>query len=132
MYPNAELILQWATLVSSFENLSAFLPNFDSNWASVIEGDFLLCQMHPDRADINKSSARLFYRIAKNHHFVDGNKRSALVALYLFIYLNSYEFDVPWEEMYVVAKYIAEAEEGSEKVIADLALTFSDFLVPKI
>lgn len=130
-YPNAELILRWAILVSSFENLSKFLPNFDLHWAKVIEGDFILCQMNPDREDIHKTSARLFYRIIKNHHFVDGNKRSALIALYLFIYTNSYEIDVRWNKMYVIAKLIAEVDQDSEEVISGLSQMFSEYIVMK-
>lgn len=128
-YPNAELILRWATLVSSYENLSEFLPNFDSQWAKTIEGDFILCQMNPDSEDINKTSARLFYRIIKNHHFIEGNKRFALLAFYLFIYTNSYDIDVRWQKMYEIAKVVAEAEDDSEEVISGLSQFFSEYLV---
>ncbi len=45
----------------------------------------------PDVADLSASYA---YGIAKNHAFVDGNKRTALVALELFLECNGYELTV--------------------------------------
>jgi death on curing protein len=42
----------------------------------------------PDTADLAASYA---VGLAKNHPFVDGNKRTAFVALELFLYLNGFE-----------------------------------------
>ncbi len=43
---------------------------------------------NPDAAAL---AAAYTFGIAKNHAFVDGNKRTALVALELFLALNGYE-----------------------------------------
>src|SRR5438552_360670 len=40
-------------------------------------------------------------RIAKNHPFVDGNKRTAYVVMVLFLKLNGYELTAPKEERVV-------------------------------
>lgn len=37
-------------------------------------------------------AAALFYSLANNHSFVAGNKRTALAALYLFLWINGLEF----------------------------------------
>ena len=42
----------------------------------------------PDHADL---AAAYGYGIARNHPFVDGNKRSAFVAVELFLALNGYQ-----------------------------------------
>jgi len=42
----------------------------------------------PDVADL---AAAYAFGLAKNHAFIDGNKRTALVALESFLLLNSYE-----------------------------------------
>jgi death on curing protein len=42
----------------------------------------------PDLADL---AAAYAYGIARNHPFIDGNKRTALVASFTFLYLNGYK-----------------------------------------
>ena len=43
------------------------------------------------RDDLAKLAAAYVYGIARNHGFVDGNKRTALVVADLFLMLNGYE-----------------------------------------
>jgi len=43
--------------------------------------------------DIARLAAAYAYGIAKNHGFMDGNKRTALVTADLFLMLNGYELD---------------------------------------
>ncbi len=38
------------------------------------------------------------FRIARNHSFNDGNKRTALPALYTLLGLNGYDLEAPGEE----------------------------------
>lgn len=45
---------------------------------------------HPD-ADIAELAAAYGYGIARNHPFLDGNKRTAFVVTELFLILNGYE-----------------------------------------
>lgn len=42
----------------------------------------------PDAAEL---AAAYAYGIARNHPFIDGNKRTALVASFTFLYLNGYK-----------------------------------------
>lgn len=48
-----------------------------------------------ERADLAKLAAAYGFGIARNHPFVDGNKRMALLAIYTFLGLNDIDFDVP-------------------------------------
>ena len=41
--------------------------------------------------DISELAAAYAYGIARNHPFIDGNKRTALVASFSFLYLNGYK-----------------------------------------
>ncbi|MDE2384684.1 MAG: type II toxin-antitoxin system death-on-curing family toxin [Alphaproteobacteria bacterium] len=41
-------------------------------------------------ADLAELAAAYAFGIARNHPFVDGNKRTALVASFTFLYLNGY------------------------------------------
>jgi death-on-curing protein len=45
------------------------------------------------RADIATLAAAYAFGLAKNHGFVDGNKRVAFVAAYVFLGLNGYDLD---------------------------------------
>lgn len=61
----------------------------------------------PDLADL---AATLAYGLARNHPFVDGNKRTAYVACRTFIALNGAELEAPLEEKYVTILALAEGK----------------------
>lgn len=61
----------------------------------------------PDFADLAASYA---IGIAKNHPFVDGNKRAALLATGLFLYLNGYRLSVSQAEATLTMLAIAAGE----------------------
>ncbi len=58
----------------------------------------------PDAADL---AAAYAFGIARNHAFVDGNKRTALLAAYMFLQLNGYELDAPEAETVIVVTDVA-------------------------
>ncbi|MEM6783135.1 MAG: type II toxin-antitoxin system death-on-curing family toxin [Bacteroidota bacterium] len=60
----------------------------------------------PD-ADIATLAAAYGFGIAKNHPFVDGNKRTAFVSLYVFLGLNGYDLDVPEPEVVTTMEGVA-------------------------
>ncbi|HET7923206.1 MAG TPA: type II toxin-antitoxin system death-on-curing family toxin [Gammaproteobacteria bacterium] len=59
----------------------------------------------PDLADL---AASLAYGLAKNHPFVDGNKRTAHVCYRVFLALNDVEFEAGDEDKYVTMVSLAE------------------------
>lgn len=56
------------------------------------------------------------YGLAKNHPFLDGNKRVAFVAMATFIELNGYSLDVPETEVVVTMERLAADEETQESI----------------
>src|ERR1700689_3007489 len=46
-------------------------------------------------AKLAELAAAYAFGIARNHPFVDGNKRTSLLALYTFLGVNGIDFDVP-------------------------------------
>jgi len=48
-----------------------------------------------DSAELPELAAAYGYGIARNHPFIDGNKRTSLLALYTFLGLNGVDFIVP-------------------------------------
>lgn len=61
----------------------------------------------PDLADL---AASLAYGLARNHPFVDGNKRTAHVCYRVFLELNGLELDVSDEDKYVTILALAEGK----------------------
>lgn len=59
----------------------------------------------PDIADL---AASLAYGLARNHPFVDGNKRTAHVCYRVFLALNDVEFDANDEDKYIAMMSLAE------------------------
>ena len=48
-----------------------------------------------ENAELPELAAAYAFAIARNHPFVDGNKRTSLLALYTFLGVNVIDFDVP-------------------------------------
>jgi death-on-curing protein len=69
----------------------------------------------PDIADL---AAAYAYGIARNHPFVDGNKRTAAVVSETFLLLNGYDLEASDAEL-VVAFLALAAGELSEDEMAD-------------
>ena len=71
----------------------------------------------PD-ADIARLAAAYAFGIAKNHPFVDGNKRTALVACRTFLILNGYQLNATPTDKYLTFLSLAEGSL-SEEDLAD-------------
>ena len=50
--------------------------------------------------------------MARNHAFVDGNKRTAIVTAMLFLYLNGYNMTANDGELYLFTMGVAAGEIG--------------------
>jgi death-on-curing protein len=61
-------------------------------------------------ADIALQAAVLAHGIAEGQHFLEGNKRTALVALRTFVSINGYNVDVSQEER---ANWIISLSQGT-------------------
>ena len=75
-------------------------------------------------ADLADLAASLAFGLARNHPFVDGNKRTAAVACEVFIMLNSVELDAEDHELYPL--YLALAEGSLDEA------GFAEWLRPRI
>src|SRR3954452_19768601 len=70
-----------------------------------------------EAAELPELAAAYAYGIARNHPFIDGNKRTSLLALYTFLGLNGVDFIVP--EANAAAMILALAAGGvSEENLA--------------
>ncbi|MCO5130567.1 MAG: type II toxin-antitoxin system death-on-curing family toxin [Xanthobacteraceae bacterium] len=68
-----------------------------------------------EQDDLAELAAAYAFGIARNHPFVDGNKRTSLLALYTFLGVNGVDFVVPEAEAAAIILALAagEVSEGS-------------------
>ena len=76
--------------------------------------------------DLATLAAAYAFGIAKNHPFIDGNKRAALVAAYAFLAINDFELEAPEPEAVSVILGTADGSLSEE----DLALWIRSHLTP--
>jgi death on curing protein len=76
--------------------------------------------------DLATLSAAYAFGIAKNHPFVDGNKRAALVAAYTFLAINGFELEAPEPETVTMIFGTADGSLSED----DLAAWIRSHLVP--
>jgi death-on-curing protein len=70
------------------------------------------------KADLGTLAAAYVYGLAKNHGFIDGNKRVAFMAAYTFLGLNARDLDATEPEVAAViegvaASHVSEAALGA-------------------
>src|SRR5688500_13692549 len=82
------------------------------------------------RGFIRKASI-LFYGLIKNHSLSNGNKRMACIALAYFCYLNHYDFKIPMEDFYSLAKFVSESmPQEDEKCKAKIYSILKKYVRP--
>jgi death on curing protein len=64
--------------------------------------------------DLGALAAAYGFGIARNHPFVDGNKRTALAALIVFLNLNKFDLDAPPEAATAIVLALAAGEIGED------------------
>lgn len=65
---------------------------------------------------IFKMAAAYGFHICKNHPFFDGNKRTALVAIYTFLYVNGYHLQADKKSLYAVMIDLANGKLEKEEL----------------
>jgi death-on-curing protein len=69
-----------------------------------------------ENAELPELAAAYAFAIARNHPFVDGNKRTSLLALYTFLGVNGIDFDVPEAEAAAMILSLAAGEVSEESL----------------
>jgi death-on-curing protein len=69
-----------------------------------------------ENASISRQAATLFWGVIKNHPFLDGNKRTALVITDLFLRANGFTFAATEDEQFALAIEVAEHNESVDLV----------------
>jgi death-on-curing protein len=69
-----------------------------------------------ESAELPELAAACGYGIAKNHPFVDGNKRTSLLAIYTFLGINGVDFIVPEADAAAMIFALAAGEVSEESL----------------
>jgi death-on-curing protein len=69
-----------------------------------------------ENAELPELAAAYGYGIARNHPFIDGNKRTALLAIYTFLGVNGVDFIVPEADAAAMIVSLAAGEIGEESL----------------
>jgi death on curing protein len=80
--------------------------------------------LHPTIAD---QAAAYLYHIAKNHPFIDGNKRTAFAVMDAFLRFNGHSLPITNEETYGLVIQVAQSDIAKAELTAKLKGT----IVPK-
>ena len=67
-----------------------------------------------ENGELPELAAAYAFGIARNHPFVDGNKRTSLLALYTFLGINDLDFVVPEAEAAAIILALAAGEVSEE------------------
>jgi death-on-curing protein len=67
-------------------------------------------------ADLFEMAAAYLYHIVQNHPFVDGNKRTGVVAALVFLDLNGVEIDAPRGSIYELTMSVAQGRAGKDEI----------------
>lgn len=65
-------------------------------------------------------AAALHFSIVRNHAFVDGNKRTALLAALTFLDINGYPIDRPRQLLEDLTREVAKGSVGKDQIAAVL------------
>jgi death-on-curing protein len=77
-----------------------------------------LNKFHYENAGLASLSAAYAYGLVRDHPFVDGNKRVALLALITFLGLNNHEFVASEAEAVIMMRSLASGDVEEEAVTA--------------
>jgi death on curing protein len=81
---------------------------------------------YADEPDFFRLAASYAFGIARNHAFVDGNKRTALVVSLTFLSLNGWEISAAKEDLYFTFFHLADGSLTED----ELATWFTKHAVP--
>ena len=73
---------------------------------------------YSDDPDIFVLAASYAFGIARNHAFVDGNKRTAAAISMTFLNLNGWEIEAPKEDEYFTFLHLADGSLSEEEMAA--------------
>jgi death-on-curing protein len=79
---------------------------------------------------IYEKAACYLYFFVKFHPYLDGNKRMAVLATFVFLEMNRYRVDVEYERMYDFCKHVAASHRTQEVEFGEVVQFLRDHTHP--
>lgn len=113
IFPNRKDIEFFVDLIQKGNySIKKYLPKIDENWFAAISDEMMYIEqtcMYEPNLEVHEILAKIIYKVAKRHELSDGNKRTSVIAAYLFCLLNDYYIKSP-KAMKNLAKRIARTK----------------------
>lgn len=77
--------------------IGRYLPAISDDWFRSVADcvNYVAETSHYEPCSFHEACSRILYKVAKKHELTDANKRSAVIAVYLFCILNDYRIIDP-------------------------------------
>lgn len=99
------------------------IPEFGARFPNILESCLNAPFATYDRKNLYKGfdakAAILFYLMVKNHPFENGNKRIAIMTLFLFLSKNNRWLEVEPQELYRTAVWVAESPSNFKDQVVE-------------
>ncbi len=82
---------------------------------------------YTDDADIAALAGAYAFGIAKNHPFIDGNKRTALVVMRTFLRANGHDLKATQEEKYITFLNLADGSLSEDALVEWIRSHLAEF-----
>ena len=66
--------------------------------------------------DLFRIAAAYGFHLCQNHPFYDGNKRTALIAMYTFLYVNGYQIKADKKSLFAIMMDLANGKVKKEEL----------------
>ena len=66
--------------------------------------------------DLFHVAAAYGFHLCQNHPFYDGNKRTALIAIYMFLYVNGYQIKADMKSLFAIMMDLANVKVKKEEL----------------
>ena len=111
------------------EPIPPFNTRFPGKLEAILEIPKQEFEGRPFYPTFTEQVAALFYSLIKEHPFLNGNKRIAVISLLLFLLLNKKWLDIDWGTFYKATMIVAESNpKEREDVLEELNQLFKEFL----
>ncbi len=114
------------SLVQELLQFTEPVPEFETRFPEKLESILETSQQTFNNVElyptIFSKAACYYYFIIKNHPFLNGNKRLAIVATYVFLRINGYKLSVPLQTMYSFAVRVANSTVDHKKEFQEVEL----------
>jgi len=110
------------------------MPSFDSHDPGKLSGALAAPFQSAFGEDIYPTvylkAAALFYFVAKDHAFENGNKRTAVIVLLYYLAKNGIALQISSRDMYELAVAVVESAREKGQIIEETAKTLESYCLP--